>query len=56
MAQAGPFNYYLSYTANTENQLNVLAGLKPKTLAIMHGSSLNGGCEKTPGEVAPVIS
>lgn len=45
--QSGPFRNYIPYTQNTEQQLNSLAELKPKTLAIMHGSSFNGNCEKS---------
>ncbi len=50
--QSGPMKNYIPYTSNTESQLNMLAGLKPKTLAIMHGSSFNGDCAKTLHEFA----
>jgi hypothetical protein len=37
---------YSPYTQYTSKLLNTLAELKPKTLAIMHGSSFNGDCHK----------
>lgn len=55
MTQAGPMKNYLPYTSNTESQLNMLADLKPNTLAIMHGSSFNGDCEATLREFAGVM-
>jgi len=55
MTQSGPFKYYLPYTSKTEEQLNMLADLKPKTLAIMHGSSFNGDCAGTLRDFARVI-
>ena len=45
--QSGPFKNYLPFTSNTESQLNMLADLKPKTLAIMHGSSFTGDCRRS---------
>ncbi len=53
--QSGPFRNYLPYTSNTESQLSMLAGLKPKTLAIMHGSSFNGGCGQALRDFAGVM-
>lgn len=38
----GPFFNYIPYTSHTEQQLRRLEGLKPKTLAVMHGSSYKG--------------
>lgn len=55
LTQAGPMKNYLPYTSNTESQLNTLADLRPKTLAIMHGSSYNGDCGKTLREFAEVM-
>lgn len=43
--QQGPLADYVPYTANTGRVLRRLAGLKPRTLAIMHGSSYSGDCE-----------
>lgn len=40
--QAGPLANYIPYTSRTESILTGLAELKPKTLAIMHGSSFTG--------------
>ncbi len=55
MTQSGPMKNYLPYTSNTESQLNMLADLKPKALAIMHGSSYNGDCGKVLREFAGVM-
>lgn len=43
--QAGPLANYIPYTPRTDGILKKLAGLKPKTLAIMHGSSFAGDGE-----------
>lgn len=40
--QAGPLMDYVPYTPHTRRLLGELAGLKPRTLAIMHGSSYSG--------------
>ena len=53
--QAGPLMDYLPYTKNTKQLLHKLADLKPKTLAIMHGSSFNGNCERLLHELDPVL-
>ena len=45
--QSGPFKNYIPVTSITEHQLNSLADLKPKTLAIMHGSSFAGDCSQS---------
>src|ERR1700733_5688688 len=42
--QAGILAEYVPYTPLTEQNLKKLADLKPKTLAIMHGSSFTGDC------------
>ena len=42
--QAGILAAYVPYTPLTSQNLKKLAGLKPKTLAIMHGSSFTGDC------------
>jgi flavorubredoxin len=44
--EKGPLLQYSPYTQYTSKLLNTLAELKPKTLAIMHGSSFNGDCHK----------
>jgi flavorubredoxin len=41
-SEAGPFANYLPYTYHTQRILDELAGLKPATLAVMHGSSYFG--------------
>lgn len=43
--QAGPLANYIPYTAQTETILHRLAELRPRTLAIMHGSSFTGDGE-----------
>jgi hypothetical protein len=42
--QAGILAAYVPYTPLTAQNLKKLADLKPKTLAIMHGSSYTGDC------------
>jgi flavorubredoxin len=42
--QAGILADYVPYTCLTSSNLRKLADLKPKTLAIMHGSSFRGDC------------
>lgn len=42
--QAGILAEYVPYTPHTAQNLKNLADLKPKTLAIMHGSSFAGNC------------
>ncbi len=54
-SESGPFNSYMPYTTNTEMQLNHLAELKPNTLAVMHGSSFTGDCEKSLLDLAYVM-
>ena len=44
--QAGMLAAYMPYTPLTAQNLKKLAALKPKTLAIMHGSSFTGGCAR----------
>ncbi len=44
--QAGILAAYVPYTPLTAQNLEKLAGLKPKTLAIMHGSSFTGDCPR----------
>lgn len=53
--QAGPFANYVPYTWETGQVLNGLAELKPKTLAVMHGSSFRGDCERALRELAVVF-
>jgi hypothetical protein len=44
--QAGILAEYVPYTPITAQNLKKLADLKPKTLAIMHGSSYTGDCAR----------
>jgi flavorubredoxin len=44
--QGGPLMNYMPYTPNTKRLLQGLAALKPRTLAIMHGSSFVGNGEQ----------
>lgn len=53
--QQGPFANYMPYTANTNPILERLARLKPKTLAIMHGSTFEGDGEQAIKDLAQVL-
>ena len=53
--QQGPFANYLPYTNKTEKTLRRLAGLKPKTLAAMHGSTYIGDGESALLDLAQVM-
>jgi flavorubredoxin len=44
--QTGILAEYVPYTPITAGNLKKLAGLKPKTLAVMHGSSFTGDCAR----------
>ncbi len=49
--QAGILAEYVPYTPLTARNLAKLAALRPKTLAIMHGSSFAGDCARALGEL-----
>ncbi len=49
--QAGVLADYVPYTPLTSRNLRKLAALKPRTLAIMHGSSYRGDCARALGEL-----
>ncbi len=51
----GPLAGYMPYTPKTESVLRQLAALKPRTLAVMHGSSFQGDCEQALCDLASVI-
>ena len=53
--QASPLADYIPYTRQTEGILHRLAALKPRTLAIMHGSSYAGDGEKALRGLADVM-
>jgi len=52
--QAGILAEYIPYTPLTAQNLKKLAGLNPKTLAIMHGSSFTGDCTRALHELNAV--
>jgi flavorubredoxin len=54
--QAGVLAEYVPYTHVTSQNLRKLAELKPKTLAIMHGSSFNGDCARALKELDPILA
>jgi len=49
--QAGILADYVPYSPLTARNLKKLAELKPKTLAIMHGSSFTGDCAQALGDL-----
>ena len=53
--QGGPLANYIPYNARTEVIIGRLADLKPKTLAIMHGSSFTGDGERALRDLAAVM-
>lgn len=53
--QAGPLMDYMPYTLKTKRLLNELADLKPRTLAIMHGSSFTGDAGQLLRDLDPVF-
>jgi hypothetical protein len=53
--QLGRLAGYLPYTRETEGALLTLADLKPETLAVMHGASYRGQCDRQLIELAEVI-
>jgi flavorubredoxin len=53
--QKGPFADYLPYTTRTEKILSRLAGLKPKTIAAMHGSTFVGDGESAMLDLAQAM-
>ena len=50
--QQGPFAHAYAYTPLTDATLKRLAGLKPKTIAVMHGSSFSGDGERALNDLA----
>lgn len=53
--QKGPLADYVPYTPATAKILRKLADLKPKTLAVMHGSSFTGNGERALLDLATVF-
>ena len=53
--QAGPLMDYVPYTPKTRGLLEELSALRPRTLAIMHGSSFAGDAGKLLRNLDPVL-
>ena len=53
--QKGPFANAYPYTPQTGPTLQRLAALKPKTIALMHGSSFEGDGERELNDLATVM-
>jgi flavorubredoxin len=53
--QQGPLANYVPYTPNTGRILEGLASLKPRTVAVMHGSTFRGDCTQSFRELADVM-
>jgi hypothetical protein len=53
--QQGPLAGYMPYTRETDGVLRSLADLKPATLAVMHGASYAGECDRMLTDLAGVI-
>lgn len=51
----GPLRGYMPYTSQTPGLLRGLAELKPELLAVMHGSSFRGSCERLLTDLAIVL-
>lgn len=51
----GPLAGYMPYTSQTAGVLDSLADLKPATLAVMHGSSYKGACDRLLKDLSSVI-
>ena len=53
--QEGPFAFYMPWTPRTEPTLQRLAALRPRTLAIMHGSTFIGDGGQTLTDAATMM-
>lgn len=53
--QAGPLANYLAYTKHTDEILQGLAALKPRTIATMHGSAYSGDGKRAIQDLAIVM-
>lgn len=53
--QAGPFANYMPYTKHTDNIMQRLAALKPRTVVPMHGSAYAGDGERAIRDLAVVM-
>lgn len=54
--EAGPLPHAYPYASWTDDTLQMLAGLRPKLLAIMHGSSYSGDGERALRELAAMFA
>jgi flavorubredoxin len=54
-SEAGPFAGYVPYTHHTGDVLKGLAAYRPRTLAVMHGSSYSGDGAQALEELAVVL-
>jgi flavorubredoxin len=54
--EAGPLPHAFPYVSWTDDTLQMLAGFKPKLLAIMHGSSYSGDGERSLRELAAMFA
>ena len=52
---SGPMAHDMPYTPNTDHTLRRLAALRPRTLALMHGSAFRGDGDKAILELASII-
>jgi hypothetical protein len=53
--EQGPLAGYMPYTGATASVLRELAQLKPRTLAVMHGSSFQGDAAAQLTDLAVVL-
>jgi flavorubredoxin len=53
--QKGPFANYMPYTRHTDPTMKRLAALKPRTIAVMHGSVYVGDGASAIADVAQVM-
>jgi flavorubredoxin len=53
--QQGPLANYVPYTSNTGRMLTSLSELRPRTLAVMHGSSYAGDCADALRQLAGIM-
>jgi hypothetical protein len=53
--ESGPLSGYKPYTSRTGQVLQCLSVLKPKTLAVMYGSSFRGNSEQALQDLGAVI-
>lgn len=55
-SEAGPFANYVPYTHHTGRVLEELAACRPRTLAVMHGSSFSGDCATALRDLGKVMA